>query len=381
MRESRDEQSLVEMMLDGPRGRRLLLEYALASERLHDGESREESFSSGVVLASYHLDPGKRSSASSFGHGAKVAELTVVTPEETAGRLASVVLAEVTPELLLLCLSRSVDMARYWQDPDGEEVLAGTGPMREALRRVAEHLAASAETYWWRTPVEQQSQSAVQWDDAPPKVIATEPLAVVRVAREKDILDEQVAARERPADPAAPCSGYWWSRPALELLSSSRELFDGSPAGLWLVEDSLGWEGAESTRLGAAAGLRVFEIDTAEAWAELCARFPLEQTAQKRHDWYRTTGRVGRWVIPDWARVAEHYDAVHLHVAAYLAAAGTVIPVDAETATVIAGWNPDETYWFTPRIRYLDDPVAWVLEEHGTDYLWVRKDPSERKKP
>ena len=87
MRESRGEQSLVEVMLDGPRGRRLLLEYALAS---------------------YHLDPGKCSSAALFGHGAQVAELTVVTPEETAGRLASVVLAEVTPELLLLCESPRV---------------------------------------------------------------------------------------------------------------------------------------------------------------------------------------------------------------------------------------------------------------------------------
>lgn len=372
------EVSLVEKLLAGPRGRRLLLEYALASERLANREDREDSFSAAVFRASYHLDPGKGSSAVLFRHGTDDAELTVISPEEAAKRLASVPLVEVTPGLLLLCLSRSVDMARYWQEPDGEDVLTGTAPMREALGGVAEHVAVSAETDWWHTPVEERSQWAVQWDDAPPKTIPAEPLTVLRAAREKEIEAEQFAARKRPAEPAAPWSGDWWSRPVWELPSSSRELFDGSPAGLWLVEDSLGWETAETTRLGVAAGLRMYEIDTADAWAELCARFPLEQTAQKRHDWYRTTGRAGRWVIPDWASVAEHYDAVHLHVAAYLAAAGTAIPVDADTASVIAGWNPDETYWFTPRIRYLDDPVAWVLEEQETDYLWARQQHSDR---
>ncbi len=70
-------------------------------------------------------------------------------------------------------------------------------------------------------------------------------------------------------------------------------------------------------------------------------------TAQKRHDWYRTTGRDGRWVMPDWSRVAEMYGGVHLTVTGYLAAAGTAIDVDDDAASVIAGWAPDETHWLT----------------------------------
>lgn len=368
-----EELRVAEALSRGPRGRRLLLEYALASERLAGQDEQEDSLRSAVFLASYHLDPHKGSTAVLFGPGAEEAELTVITPEETAVRLGQVALAEVTPRLLLLCLSRSVDIAAYWQEPDGGDILAGTGPMRDGLRRVAEHIAASTQTNWWATPVEESSQWTVQWDDQSPKEIPADPLSVLRTARAKAADDEQAAARERPADPAASWSGDWWSTPTHELPSSARELFDTTPAGLWLVEDSLGWETAETIRLTVPAGLRVCEIDSAEAWAGLCRRFPFEQTAQKAHDWYRTTGRVGRWVVPDWAMVAEHYDAVHLQVAAYLAAAGTTIPVDADTATVIAGWGPDETYWFTPRIDYQGAPVEWILEEHDTDYLWERR--------
>ena len=82
----------------------------------------------------------------------------------------------------------------------------------------------------------------------------------------------------------------------------------------------------------------MFEVDGPQAWAQLCRRFSLEVTAQKRHEWYRTTGRAGRWVIPDWLRVGEVYDGVHLTAAGYLSAATTEIPVDDDCASVIAGW-------------------------------------------
>ena len=369
-------QSFADALLQGRRGQRMLLEFALASERLSGREGREDSLSAAVFLASYHLDTGKGSSAVLFGPGAAEAELTVISLKETADRLARVPLAAVSSQLMLLCLSRSVDMARYWQEPDGEDVLAGTEPMREALGRVAEHVAASTETVWWRTPVAERSQWSVQWDDDPPIEMPVEPRDVLVAAREADVAAEQEASRQRPKDPAASWSGEWWSRPSTRIPSSARELFDGSSAGLWLVEDSLGWEAATTTRLGIAPGLRVYEIDTVEAWAELCRRFPLEQTAQKRHDWYRATGRTGRWVVPDWALVAEHYDGVHLQVATYLTAAGTAILVDTDTASVIAGWNPDQTFWFTSNVRHVDEPVAWRREDEAGEVVWRRAETS-----
>lgn len=67
----------------------------------------------------------------------------------------------------------------------------------------------------------------------------------------------------------------------------------------------------------------VLEIHGPDDWVQLCRRFPLEVIAQKRPGWYRTTGRDGRWVLPDRRAVAEVYGGVHLNVAGYLAAAVT----------------------------------------------------------
>ena len=47
--------------------------------------------------------------------------------------------------------------------------------------------------------------------------------------------------------------------------------------------------------------------------------------------------------------------------------------VDADTASVIAGWGPDTTYWFTPRINHVGSPVRWVLKEHDTGENWERE--------
>ena len=351
------------MLLAGPRGRRLLLEYAFTSEGFYEPEYREDSLRAGVFLASYHLDPGKGTSAQLVGD--VDAEIQKTTPTEVAARLDTVSLAEVTPELLRDCLADSVGWARYWQEAGGSDVLAAAAELQVPLRRIAEHIAASAHAVRWGAPVAERSQWQVEWDDAPPHEIMADPMTMLRKVREQIIEEELIARRERPSDVTTNWSGTWWSRPPWELPSSTRALFDGSPAGLWFVEDSLGWEQADTRRLGMPADLRILEIDTAEAWAELCARFPIEVTTQKRHDWYRTTRRDGAWVIPDWVKVAEHYDVVHLQVQAYLSAAGTAIPVDEQTATVIAGWDPDQTFWFTPNVRYIDDPVRWVLEESG----------------
>nr|NIL80689.1 hypothetical protein [Rhodococcus kroppenstedtii] len=47
--------SVVETLLAGPRGRRLLLEYALTADRLSNMQS-QNSFHMAVFLAAYHLD-------------------------------------------------------------------------------------------------------------------------------------------------------------------------------------------------------------------------------------------------------------------------------------------------------------------------------------
>ncbi|MFC7962977.1 hypothetical protein [Rhodococcoides kroppenstedtii] len=366
--------SVVETLLAGPRGRRLLLEYALTADRLSNMQS-QNSFHMAVFLATYHLDVDHGSGVVMFGPGAEEARRTVVTAEGIADRLTRVVLSEVTATAVRKAMELSMDFARYWQEPDGADVLAATDAMRGALRRVAEHVAQSPWTEWWSTDAALTEQWAVGrtfgdaglLDDSAVGRPAAEVLSECSV---RTAVEEERAARERPLDPTASVGGAWWSNPPT--LCSSRLLADGTPAGLWFVEDGSDPARAVSRRVTVAEGARVFEVDGPQAWAQLCRRFPLEVTAQKRHEWYRTTGRSGRWVIPDWPRLAEVYDGVNLTTTGYLSAATTAIPVDDDGASVIAGWAPDETYWFTDAATAIADDVRhWVSESDGERLDWV----------
>lgn len=357
-------------LLSGWRGRRFLLEYARRSEELVIDPHRPETpFSGAAMLAGHELDPGRDHSVVlvAVETGTRAAEAVEATPGSVATLLDGVPLVVVDQETALRTLAHAVTVARYWQEPDGEDVLAALPVVRAALERVAVHVAGAADAVgWWSAPIDRTDQHAVTWDAdrTPAPVGAAERLARWRADA---LTEERDARRQRPADPTASLSGTWWSGPPWELTRTLRSLDGHGPAGLWLVEDDLGWERAVTHRVDVPAGARVYEVDDAEAWAALCRAYPLEVTAQKRHDWYRTTGRHGPWVQPDWAAVSADHDAVHLTAAAYLAAAGTAIPVGDDTASVIAGWNPDETCWLVDTVRPTGDGTEWVLDDED----WV----------
>lgn len=341
---------VAKMLLAGPRGRRFLLEYALASELAGNPARTERTFGYAAVRASFCLTPGERSTSALFGWRDSDERLPEVTPAEVAEHLNVLELQEPTSELLRKALTATVGNARPWQAPDGQDVLAATSEMHLGLQRVANHVAASSLTDWWCTPIDVLTQHAVMCEGAP----------------------FRPAPGDAHTDPDASWGDEWWSHPPQALPSSTRVLFDGSPAGLWFVEDSLEWEGAESMRLIVPKDASVFEITGAVDWTELCARFPFEVTAQKLDDWHHATAPSDRWVIPDWVQVAEHYDAVHLQVGAYLAAAGTTIPIDDSSgfASLIAGWNPDQTYWFSSTTAYDSERILWTLQDDGVDMVW-----------
>ncbi len=176
--------------------------------------------------------------------------------------------------------------------------------------------------------------------------------------REKVVTEEKRAARERPTNDGQLVRGVVVDaarRPVLHT-STGRRLTRMSAVRRRLRSENH----AGARRHFVPDTVDVLEIHGPDDWAQLCRRFPLEVTAQKRHDWYRTTGRDGKWVLPDWRAVAEVYGGVHLTVAGYLAAAGTAIDVDGDTASVIAGWAPDETFWLTDDVHADGDIVDWV---------------------
>jgi hypothetical protein len=111
---------------------------------------------------------------------------------------------------------------------------------------------------------------------------------------------------------------------------------------------------------------RVFEVTSLDSWAELVSRYPLDVPYSRRHDWWRVTGLNEHWLIPDYVAVAADYDAIHLTAAAYLSAAGR--PVRAgDGFTMLAGWDPDQTYWLNDALLVTGSPQDWQGESREAD--------------
>jgi len=173
------------------------------------------------------------------------------------------------------------------------------------------------------------------------------------------------AGRQRLVDRAAPYSGQWWSIPAQgRVVATTRALPDLGATRLMLVEDELGWSQARVQPLRPVRAPRVYEASGPQAWVDLVNRYPLEVTRSRRHDWWRTTGRAVRWFVPDWQAVAADHDAVHLSVAAYLATPGRALELEGG-ATVVAGWDPDATFWLAGLLAPAGEPVAWERHDDG----------------
>jgi hypothetical protein len=266
--------------------------------------------------------------------------------------------------VLLAGLAEAVNSARYWQEPDETDELLTHRPVLTALGPVATSLSGSLEAWLRPSTVALDRQCFVQWTDEhrlqPPGLTG----AAERLARWKasTLADERQAA-DRPKDPAALWSGRWWSTPApSDLVTTTRSISGLGAMKLVLVEDSFGWKHAMVWPLAPGPGSRIYEISEPTAWTGLVARYPLNVSLAKRHDWWRTTGVDGPWLMPDWSAVAADYDGVHLTVSGYLTTAGRYLPVD-QSGTVLAGWNPDETYWLNDVFRPVTPPSEWHSNE------------------
>ncbi|WP_406692302.1 hypothetical protein REH65_10645 [Saccharopolyspora sp. ID03-671] len=293
----------------------------------------------------------------------------VLRPDEV-GELVERDLGTPGDRELLAALASSVDVAMYWQEPDAvDQALAdpGIGPR---LLPVARAIASAPDARWWSSGIDLDAQVHVEMErTAPP----TDRPGAEIVGRWRDeTVEDERRSRQRPSDPSANFSGHWWSAPPRELITTTR----ARPAalGLCLEEDSFGPEWAWCRSVRTTREPRVLEITGPEAWCEIVERYPLEVTLSRRHDWWRVTGWAGRWLIPDWNAVAADHDAVHLTCAGYLTTAGRALPVD-EARTMLAGWDPDQTYWFSDDLD-VGEPVFWRGEPEDLD-TWAPADPDE----
>jgi len=248
-------------------------------------------------------------------------------------------------------VDETVSHAMYWQPPHDQDVIASDPAVVVALRPIAGAIATAPATVWWSSPVDLEAlRYTSRFDDERP-LPPTLAGASERLGRwrGRTLEDDRDAAMHRPTDPAAPFSGNWWSTPAMaSLLTTTRPLSSLGSIELAWQEDSFGQRNASIWPLSTTRAPRVWEIDRPAAWVRLVEQYPLDVTNARRHDWYKTTGRAGTWLIPDWSAVAADWDAVHVSVAGYLTTATRALPVaDGTAATMLAGWNPDQTWWLT----------------------------------
>jgi hypothetical protein len=239
-------------------------------------------------------------------------------------------------------LADVAERASYWGEP---AVPLDHSPAE--LHAVAVRLAESGECQWWWSPLDRSGQRYVQW-----------------TARKGEAPAFGTAAQALRGAAQQANGGTWWSNPFPGLISTTRRLGRLGAVLLAGQEDGFGDREAVVWPLAVAGNARVFEIDGPEAWQRLVATYPRTKT---RHTW-AWTGWDGEWLMPRWTAVANDWDGVHLSVGGYLASAGRALPVGT-ARTLLAGWNPDETYWLTDVLTPAGQAQAWY-NDSGDPLGW-----------
>jgi hypothetical protein len=257
-------------------------------------------------------------------------------------------IAESADELLLLAaLVEPVDSAMYWQPPDEVDQALAEVAVRETLLPLAQAIATAPAAQWWTSPAPLDCQQYVQWTDEHGGALEAAGIA------------EKLAYwRAKDAQWAT-----WWSTPRPSLIPATSRAIGGLGAvGLCLVEDGFGCEQAICWPVAPSRPARVYEITGPHDWGNLVARYPLDVTQARRESWRYLSDWDGIWAIPDFGAVATDYDAIHLSVAGYVLTAGHAVPAG-NARTLLAGWDPDETYWLTDVLTVAGEPRTWNRRE------------------
>lgn len=288
-----------------------------------------------------------------------------------------------SPSAFIGPMDRSVSDAMGWQEPHDEDRITGDPAVVHALRPIAAAIAAAPAAAWWGSGIDLRAlRCTSRYDDRFPPTTPQLTGAAERLLelRGVEVQDDHDARLDRSDDPSAPYSGRWWSTPADAHPPTTTRPLDhtGSVALVW-EEDSFGQRDALIWAVEVLRPPRIWEIGGGADWVELVRRYPLDVTWSRRHDWYRVTGRVGPWRIPDWAAVSREWDGVHLSVAGYLHTATRALDLGDGSATLLAGWDPDQTWWLTGILTAdLDSPSRWHATSDTSDASDWNWQPSNR---
>ncbi|WP_350270532.1 hypothetical protein AAFP32_02645 [Brevibacterium sp. CBA3109] len=412
-----------EDLLASPRGRSLVFGLALSGrEDEFDDEGQPltasaralDEFRNAVFIAGYLADKAQGAAVAMYlGEGDSEPAPGAVTAGDVAEKLRFVTPSKPSQAELEHTMAEVIGGAMYWQPPHGADHIAAGPEVCEALRPFAEELIGTGLLDAWSRPLDTENQWALAWDDEEHRgglpAVFTHPTGPIDQAESRPAISladlfspadgdgdrlpwgfdawlghvlttETEYRHDLVKDPNDEVSGEWRSTPPKGLWTSTSTWPDQTPIGVELVEDDFGLERARACRLRLRPEAHIAEICWPEDWAQLCRRFPLDVTAQRRYVWSETTGRKGRWVIPDWPRVAEEFDGVHVSLAGYLRTAGSVVEVgdhslvetspslptigntDDATVSLMAGWHPDMTFWLNDVVDTVTEVVEWVYD-------------------
>ncbi|TGD13812.1 hypothetical protein [Brevibacterium sp. S111] len=425
MTESENRLLTAEELLASPRGRSLVFTIARQTpEKIErelsadDGPQTDAArayaeFNETAFIAAYLQDRAQGAAVVMYqGPDTSEPEENSALPADVAEKLGHITPVTPSQDDLGDAMAEVISGAMYWQPPHGADIVAGAPEVRQALIPFAEAILATGLLDDWSRPLDRENQWALAWDDSGikgvlPAVYSADPenpADLAEVSRDDMVApfdaDSGVVMPQNlegwlawmltaetdyrhdfAKDPFKEVSGEWWSIPPFGLWTSTDSWPKGTPIGVDLVEDDVGLERARACRLKIRTEASICEIHTPDDWADLCRRYPLDVTAQRRHVWFETTGRKGRWVIPDWSQVAEEFDAVHVSLAGYLRTAGAIIDVgdasfiedtpsrpmagdtDERTVSLMAGWNPDTTYWLGDVVTGIAEVAEWSYDD------------------
>lgn len=303
-------------LLDGPHGRRLLLEFALRSEALASGDVTTELPLWKAVFDHTVAHPsGKPVQGWGEDH---VPQPT--TPEQLATRLARVPLVRARPTLLLDALQRST---RAGSDATLDDLLSHWR-LDPALARVAAQVASTGKVGWWSKPLRRDDQ----WTTGRPDKGTRGPKP-----------SKALSAWRRGADESG-----WTSAPPAALPVTSRRWPRRGP----LVPLVRGEDVRRAVAVAVPRSVRVLEVRTEADWVDLCRHHPLDVTTELGAAWGDAFGRPGlRWTVPDWRALAKAHDAVHLSPLAWFSLADRAVDLEDGVASAVTGWRPGATHWLT----------------------------------
>ncbi len=296
-----------------------------------------------------------------------------------AGDLAAAVglvdlaaLAAAADELVLVpALADTAAMAMYWQEPDLVDWALRDHRVQDALLPVARAVAQSPAARWWAEPVARGARRYVEWAGAGqgPALLsgANGELAAWRLGDpgggtvgcpeacgSSGDLERPLVVHPRPFPAGRHHAGAARPRRGRPGPGRGRVRLDEGPVPAGQpASRSEGLRDHRAGRLGAVGRPLSARRHPLPA-PRLVARHRLDRDLAD----------------PDYTAVAADYDAIHLTVLGYLTTAGRDLPAG-DARTMLAGWDPDTTYWLTDCLAPAGPATCWEqLDDHPV--RWIR---------